>query len=197
MTSNNHFFGRLHALCFTLNVVLPLVILAIATILNGSDGGVLEGWTLVGTMPVTGVYWGILFLNFSPKNPRDNFKLLLPFLISVIFGLALSGSQSTWNGLIVEASILYTALNLCFLAGLSQLFAMKVKGRGAGRCLKYSLVFLVFLVFLGVPAVFLSSMGLALMPLNSLGLGIYFAQVIVMAAIYHPMLVQLYRENKV
>lgn len=196
MHPNKPSLRRLRTLCFILNVVLPLVILAVATIYE-KPMDVLEGWVLVGGLPVTGVYWGILFLNFSPKNPQDIFRLLLPFFISVIFGLSLSGIQSTWNGFIVEASILYTALTLCFLSGLAQLCVLKVKDRGLERGVKYSLVYLTFLIFLGVPAVFLSFMGLDLMPLNRLGVGIYFAQVVVMTALYHPMLVQLYHENKV
>lgn len=189
----------LKALYFTFNVVLPLGVLAAAVIL-WSDSDLLKLWTLVGAIPLTAVYWGILFLNFSPRTKWDHFTLLLPFLLALGLALLTQRGKGLIESWVLEASAIYTGLTFCFFIGLNYLFFKKTTLNGPDLHKKvagYFTFILLFVVLMGIPAIFFSSLVLSLDAQDSYEVPlVYFLQILFSLYSFYPKFVQLYREGK-
>jgi len=186
-------------LSFILNVIFPLVILAIAMVLWG-ESDLLQLWILVGALPLTGSYWGILFLNFAPRSKGEIFKLFVPFLFAVLAAFISGRGLPLFEGWVIEASGIYTGLNLCFFIGLNYLFLKLIRDSlpGAWKEIQYYCIFLVlFIVLMGGPAYFFMGKSFSLLPEpHGLSVAFYLMQVTLSIASFYPKLVRLYLEKK-
>ena len=182
----------LRSLCFALNVVLPMAVLAVAVLLWGQSS-VLKGWILLGAIPFTAVYWGILFLNFAPKNKKDILKLFIPFLLASTLMLLTRKGEGLFENWVLEASVIFTALNFCFLVGILHLFFTHSRRQMAGRLF----FILLFVAAMGIPSYFFISTELSLHPENREWITfLYGIQILFSIQSFYPKLVKLYVENK-
>lgn len=189
----------LKLLYFTINVVLPLGILAAAVILsNGSD--LFKMWTLVGAIPLTAVYWGILFLNFSPHSKWDHFFFLLPVLVALFLAFFNGQTQNLLESWVLQSSMIYAGLNFCFFIGLNHLFLKKGRNAWSNRykaVAGYLLFNILFIVFMGIPVYFFSSLVFTSHGENFVEMLLfYLLQMLFSLCSFYPKFVQLYREGK-